>query len=160
MRKTIWVPCILPAWNDKSPVDAAYWYLKQPSKSRCTRSSTSACFICWQRVEQSDEAAVHWLHAAADRATLRQSVSWGRSINSARCRTEFVAAELHTIAQLKAILRHRQACRIPAGNRKRSAQWQHRRRLCMAKKFDHGLGTSEDTAQVYACCNGPDCTHT
>jgi len=140
--------------TDKSPVDAAYWYLKAAEQEQVhAQFNLGMLYLLGSGVEQSDEEAVHWLHAAAEQGDLEAISQLGTLYQLGRgVEQNFVAAaELHTIAAIEGHLasidklaEYQQEVENAALNGSIIAA------LCMAKKFDHGLGVNEDSARVYA----------
>jgi uncharacterized protein len=140
--------------TDKNPVDAAYWYLKASGQEQMhAQFNLGMLYLLGSGVEQSDEEAAHWLHSAAEQGDLEAICQLGTLYQLGRgVDQSFVAAaELHTIAAIEGHLvsidklaEYQQEIENAALNGSIVAS------LCMAKKFDHGLGTSADTAQVYA----------
>jgi len=139
---------------DKNPVAAAYWYLKAAEQEQVhAQFNLGMLYLLGSGVEQSDEEAANWLHTAAEQGDLEAISQLGILYQLGRGveQNYVAAAELHTIAAIEGhiasidkLAEFQEEIESAALNGSIVAA------LCMAKKFDHGLGTSVDTAQVYA----------
>jgi len=140
--------------TEKNPVEAAYWYLKAAEQGQMhAQFNLGMLYLLGNGVEQSDEDAALWLHAAAEQGDLEAIYQLGTLYQIGRGveQNYVAAADLHTIAAIEGHLEsidklaeYQEEVENAALNGSVVAA------LCMAKKFDHGLGVSEDAAQVYA----------
>ena len=140
--------------TEKNPAEAAYWYEKAAEQGQMhAQFNLGMLYLLGSGVEQSDEDAADWLHAAAEQGDLEAINQLGTLYQLGRgVEQDYVAAaELHTIAAIEGHLasidklaEYRDEIENAALNGSILAA------LCMAKKYDHGLGTDPDTAQVYA----------
>jgi len=140
--------------TDKNPAEAAYWYMKAAEQEQVhAQFNLGMLYLLGSGVEQSDEEAANWLYSAAEQGDLEAINQLGTLYQLGRGveQNYVAAAELHTIAAIEGHL----------GSIDKLAEYQDELEsaalngsivaaLCMAKKFDHGLGISVDTAQVYA----------
>jgi Sel1 repeat len=140
--------------TDKNPVEAAYWYIKAAEQEQVhAQFNLGMLYLLGTGVEQSDEDAANWLYTAAEQGDLEAINQMGTLYQLGRGveQNYVAAAELHTIAAIEGhiasidkLAEYQEEIESAALNGSIVAA------LCMAKKFDHGLGTSVDTAQVYA----------
>lgn len=140
--------------TEKDPAEAAYWYEKAAEQEQMhAQFNLGMLYLLGSGVEQSDEDAAHWLHAAAGHGDLEAICQLGTLYQLGRgLEQNFVAAaELHTVAAIEGHLasidklaEYQEEIENAALNGSILAA------LCMAKKYDHGLGTDTDAAQVYA----------
>jgi len=140
--------------TEKNPAEAAYWYEKAAEQEQMhAQFNLGMLYLLGSGVEQSDEDAAHWLHAAAGHGDLEAICQLGTLYQLGRgLEQNFVAAaELHTVAAIEGHLasidklaEYQEEIENSALNGSILAA------LCMAKKYDHGLGADTDVAQVYA----------
>ena len=140
--------------TDKNTVDAAYWYQKAAEQSQMhAQFNLAMLYLLGNGVAQSDENAAHWLHTAAEQGDLEAICQLGTLYQLGRGvkQNHVAAADLHTaaaieghLASIDKLAEYQEEIESAALSGSIMAA------LCMAKKYDHGLGTSEDTAQVYA----------
>jgi TPR repeat protein len=140
--------------TDKNPAEAAYWYQKAAEQEQMhAQFNLGMLYLLGSGVEQSDDDAARWLHAAAEQGDLEAICQLGTLYQLGRgVEQNFVAAaDLHTIAAIEGHLtsidrlaEYTEEVENAALSGSVSAA------LCMAKKFDHGLGVNQDAAQVYA----------
>jgi len=140
--------------TDKNLAEAAYWYQKAAEQEQVhAQYNLGMLYLLGSGVEQSDEDAAHWLHAAASQGDLEAICQLGNLYQLGRGVEQNIvaAAELHTIAAIEGhpasvekLAEYQSDIEDAALNGSILAA------LCMAKKYDHGLGTDTDTAQVYA----------
>ncbi len=140
--------------TDTNPAKAVYWYRKAAEQQQMhAQFNLGMLYLLGNGVAQSDENAAHWLHAATEQGDIEAVFQLGNLFQLGRgVEQNFVAAaELHTAAAIEGHLaaidklaEYQEEIESAALNGSILAA------LCMAKKFDHGLGVSTDTAQVYA----------
>lgn len=140
--------------TEKNPVEAVYWYQKAAEQEQMhAQFNLAMLYLLGNGVGQSDEEAARWLHAAAAQGDLEAICQLGNMYQQGRgvVQNHVAAAELHTVAAIEGHLasvdklaEYQEEIENAALNGSILAA------ICMAKKFDHGLGISEDTAQVYA----------
>lgn len=139
---------------DKNLQQSIYWYKQAAEQSQIhAQFNLAMLYLLGNGVEQSDEEAVHWLHAAAEQGDLEAISQLGNMYQLGRGIEQNIvaAAELHTLAAIEG--------HLPSIDK--LAEYEEEienaaltgsviAALCMTKKYDHGLGTDPDTAQVYA----------
>lgn len=140
--------------TDKNPVEAAYWYLKAAEQEQIhAQFNLGMLYLLGNGVAQSDKNSAHWLLLAAEQGDLEAICQMGILYRLGRgvAQNYVAAAELHTFAAIEGhpesieqLNEYQEEVENAAFNGSIVAA------LCMAKKFDHGLGISEDAAQVYA----------
>ena len=140
--------------TEKNPVEAAYWYQKAAEQEQVhAQFNLAMLYLFGSGKEQSDEDAVHWLHAAAAQGDVEAICQLGNMYQLGRgiAQNYVAAAELHTVAAIEGHLasveklgEYQEEIENSALNGSILAA------ICMAKKYDHGLDISEDSAQVYA----------
>jgi len=146
--------CLAGMGTEKNPAEAAYWYLKAAGQEQVhAQFNLGMLYLSGNGVEQSDENAAHWLHAAAEQGDLEAIFQLGNLYQLGRGveQNYVAAAELHTIAAIEG---------HPGAIDKLAEYWEEIEAaalqgstgaaLCMAKKFDYGLGTDDDAARAYA----------
>ena len=140
--------------TDINPEEAVHWYHKAAEQSQIhAQFNLGMLYLLGNGVEQNDQNAAHWLNAAAEQSDLEAISQLGNLYQLGRGvdQNYVAAAELHTIAAIEGHL----------PSMEKLAEYQEKienaalegsiiASLCMAKKYDHGLGTEPDTAQVYA----------
>lgn len=140
--------------TDKNPAEAALWYQKAAAQEQVhAQFNLGMLYLLGNGVEQSDEDAAHWLHAAAEQGDLEAICQLGTLYQLGRGveQNYVAAAELHTIAAIEGHLAAIDKLAEYQGDIEKAAfNGSIMAALCMAKKFDHGLGTEVDAAQVYA----------
>ena len=139
---------------DKNANEAVSWYSKAAEQQQIhAQFNLGMLYLLGNGVEQSDAQAVHWLHAAAAQGDLEAISQLGNLYLHGRGieQNHVAAAELHTAAAIEG--------HLPSIDKLAEYQEQIENAalqgsviaaLCMAKKYDHGLGTEPDTAQAYA----------
>jgi TPR repeat protein len=140
--------------TEKNPIDAAYWYQKAAEQKQVhAQFNLAMLYMHGNGVAQNDTEAAHWLHAAAEQGDLEAVCQLGDFYQLGRAVEQNIvtAADLHTIAAIEGHLtsidklsEYQEEIESAALSGSIVAA------LCMAKKYDHGLGTDPDTAQVYA----------
>lgn len=140
--------------TDKNPAEAASWYMKAAEQEQVhAQFNLGMLYLLGNGVEQSDEDAAHWLYTAAEQGDLEAIYQLGTLYQHGRGveQNYVAAAELHTIAAVEGHLaaidtlaEYQEEVEKAAINGSIVAA------LCIAKKFDHGLGADIDNAQVYA----------
>lgn len=140
--------------TDKNPTDAVYWYKKAAEQLQIqAQFNLGMLYLLGTGVDQSDESAVYWLHAAAEQGDLEAISQLGNLYQLGRGVEQNIvaAAELHTVAGIEGHLpsieklnEYQEELEIAALTGSVLAA------LCMSKKYDHGLGTDRDSAQIYA----------
>ncbi len=139
---------------DRNPAKAVYWYRKAAEQQQMhAQFNLAMLYLLGNGVAQSDEDAAHWLHAAAEQGDMEAICQLGNLYQLGRGVEQNIvaAAELHTAAAIEGHLaaidklaEYQEEIESAALNGSILAA------LCMAKKFDHGLGVNEDTALAYA----------
>lgn len=139
---------------EKNPTEAVYWYQKAAEQLQVhAQFNLGMLYLLGNGVEQSDEKAVYWLHAAAEQGDLEAICQLGNLYQLGRGveQNYVAAAELHTVAgieghlpSIEKLAEYQEEIESAALNGSVLAA------LCMSKKYDHGLGTDPDTAQIYA----------
>lgn len=140
--------------TDKNAVEAALWYLKAAEQGQVhAQFNLGMLYLLGNGVAQSDDDAANWLHTAAEQGDLEAISQLGTLYQTGRgVEQNFVAAaELHTIAAIEGHLasidklaEYQEELENAALNGSIVAS------LCLSKKYDHGIGTDPDNAQVYA----------
>lgn len=140
--------------TEKNPTEAVYWYKKAAEQLQVhAQFNLGMLYLLGNGIEQSDENAVYWLHAAAEQGDLEAISKLGNLYQLGRGveRNIVAAAELHTFAGIEG--------HLPSINKLNEYQEELEEAalngsvlaaLCMSKKYDHGLGTDPDGAQIYA----------
>jgi len=140
--------------TDKNPAEAVSWYQKAAEQQQVhAQFNLGMLYLLGNGVDQSDENAVHWLHAAAAQGDLEAICQLGNLYQLGRGVEQNIvaAAELHTVAGIEGhlpaiekLVEYQDEIESAALNGSVLAA------LCMSKKYDHGLGTDPDNAQIYA----------
>ncbi len=138
----------------QNPEEAVYWYQKAAEQSQIhAQFNLGMLYLAGNGVQQDDQKAANWLHEAAAQGDLEAIAQLGNLYQLGRGVEQSVvaAAELHTIAAIEGHLasidklaEYQEEVEIAALGGSVIAA------ICLSKKYDHGLGTSPDTAQVYA----------
>lgn len=140
--------------TEKNPAEAVYWYQKAAEQEQLhAQFNLAMLHLQGNGVTQSDENAAHWLHAAAVQGDLEAICQLGNLYQQGRGVTQnyATAADLHTMAAIEGHLdaidklsEYQEEIENSALSGSIVAA------LCMAKKYDHGIGTEPDIAQLYA----------
>lgn len=140
--------------GDKNPAEAASWYLKAAEQGQVhAQFNLGMLCLLGNGVAQSDEEAAHWLHTAAEQGDLEAICQLGTLYQIGRGVEQNIvaAAELHTIAAIEGhlasiekLVEYQEEVENAALTGSIVAA------LCMSRKYDHGIGTDTDNAQVYA----------
>ena len=137
-----------------NPTEAVYWYQKAAEQEQMhAQFNLAMLYLNGNGVAQSDEKAASWLNAAAEQGDLEAVFQLGNLYQQGRGVTQNYAhaADLHTLAAIEGHL----------GATDKLAEYQEQieeaalsgstlAAICMAKKYDHGLGVEPDTAYLYA----------
>lgn len=138
----------------KNPKDAVLWYRKAAEQSQMhAQFNLGMLYLAGNGVAQSDEQAARWLHTAAEQDDLEAICQLGNLYQLGRGVEQNIvtAAELHTLAAIEGHLEALEKLAVYQEEIEEAAlSGSVIAALCMAKKFDHGLGTGPDSAQVYA----------
>lgn len=139
---------------EKDPQQAVYWYQKAAEQSQVdAQFNLGMLYLNGNGVEQNDQLAIEWLHAAAEQGDLEAVFQLGNLYQQGKgLEQDYVsAADLHTLAAIEGhqasidkLTEYQEQLEIAALEGSVIAA------LCLAKKYDHGLGNDADTAQAYA----------
>lgn len=139
---------------EKNPTEAVYWYQKAAKQSQVhAQFNLAMLYLLGNGVEQSDAEAAYWLHAAAEQGDLEaicqlaNLYQLGRGVEQ----NYVAAAELHTTAAIDGHIESiGKLAEYQEDIEEAALRGSVIAALCMAQKYDYGLGISEDLAQVYA----------
>jgi hypothetical protein len=140
--------------TDKNPTESVYWYKKAAKQSQVhAQFNLAMLYLLGNGIEQSDTEAAYWLHAAAEQGDLEAICQLGNLYQLGRGveQNYVAAAELHTTAAIDGHIESIDKLAEYQVNIEEAAlSGSVIAALCMAQKYDYGLGTSEDAAQIYA----------
>jgi hypothetical protein len=140
--------------TDKNPTEAFYWYQKAAEQEQMhAQFNLAMLYLNGNGVAQSDEDAANWLNAAAEQGDLEAISQLGNLYQTGRgvIQNYVTAADLHTIAAIEGHLTSIEKLTEYQEEIENAAlSGSVVAALCMAKKYDHGLGTEPDNAQLYA----------
>lgn len=140
--------------TDKNPTEAVYWYQKAAEQSQIhAQFNLAMLYLNGNGVAQSDVNAANWLHAAAEQGDLEAICQLGNLYQQGRGVSQSYshAADLHTIAAIEGhIAAIEKLAEYQDQIEEAALSGSTLAAICMAKKYDHGLGVEPDTAQLYA----------
>ena len=140
--------------TEKNPAEAVFWYQKAAEQSQVhAQFNLGMLYLLGNGIEQNDEQAAYWLYAAAEQGDMEAICQLGNLYLQGRGveQNYIAAADLHTLAAIEGhldalnkLVEYREEIEEAALGGSILAS------LCVAKKYEYGLGTEPDTAQVYA----------
>lgn len=140
--------------TDNNPTEAVYWYQKAAEQEQMhAQFNLAMLYLNGNGVAQSDEDAANWLNAAAEQGDLEAISQLGNLYQTGRgvIQNYVTAADLHTIAAIEGHLTSIEKLTEYQEEIENAAlSGSVVAALCMAKKYDHGLGTEPDNALLYA----------